>query len=38
MFARATKSDVTPAAEKFCEIRRQLTGTRSHITSVKSED
>jgi hypothetical protein len=36
--ARATKGDVTPAGEKFCEILRQLTGTRSRITSVKSED
>jgi hypothetical protein len=25
--ARATKGDVTPAGEKFCEILRQLTGT-----------
>jgi DNA-binding transcriptional LysR family regulator len=36
--ARATKGDVTPAGEKFCDILRQLTATRSHITSVKSED
>ena len=32
------KGDVTPAGEKFCEILRQLTGTSSCITSVKSED
>jgi hypothetical protein len=38
MFARALKGDVTPVEEKFCEILRQLTGTRSRITSVKSED
>jgi hypothetical protein len=36
--ARATKGDVTPGGEKFCEILRQLTGTRSRITGVKSED
>jgi hypothetical protein len=36
--ARATKGDVTPAGEKFCEILRRLTGTRSRVTSVKSED
>ena len=36
--ARATKGDVTPAGEKFCEILRQLTGRRSRITSVKSDD
>jgi hypothetical protein len=29
-FARATKGDVTPAGEEFCEILR--------ITNVKSED
>jgi hypothetical protein len=38
MFARATKGDVTPAGEEFCEILRQLTGTRSRTTGVKSED
>jgi hypothetical protein len=32
--ARATKGDVTPAGEKFCEILRRLAGTRS----CKSED
>jgi len=37
MFARATKGDVTPAGEKFCEILRQLTRTSSRITNVKSE-
>ena len=36
--SRATKGDVTPAAEKFCEILRRLPGTSSRITSVKSED
>jgi hypothetical protein len=36
--ARATKGNVTPAGEKSCEILRQLTGSRSRITSVKSED
>jgi hypothetical protein len=35
--ARATKGDVTPAGEKFCEILRQLTGT-VRATSAKSED
>jgi hypothetical protein len=25
MFARATKGDVTPAGEKFCEILRQIS-------------
>jgi hypothetical protein len=35
---RATKDDLTPAGEKFCEILRQLTGISSSITSVKSED
>ena len=34
--ARATKGDMTPA-ETVCEIRRQLTGTCSCITSVKDE-
>src|SRR5437667_2243009 len=38
MFARATTGDVTPVGEKFCEILRQLTGTRSRITNVKSVD
>jgi hypothetical protein len=32
--ARATKGDVTPAGEKFCEILRQLAGTCPR----KSED
>ena len=36
--ARATKGDVTPAGEKFCEILRQLTGVASCIISVKNED
>jgi hypothetical protein len=36
--ARATKGDMTPAGEKSCEILRQTAGTRSRITSVKSED
>jgi hypothetical protein len=36
--ARATNGDVTLAGEKFCQILRQLTGSRSRITSVKSED
>jgi len=36
--ARATKGDVTPAGEKFCEILRQLTVTSSCITSGKSEN
>jgi hypothetical protein len=36
--ARATKGDVTPAGEKFCEILQRLTGTSSPTTSVKSED
>jgi hypothetical protein len=36
--ARATKGDVTPAGEKFCEILRLLSGTSSRIISVKSED
>jgi DNA-binding transcriptional LysR family regulator len=36
--ARATKGDVTPAGEKFCEILRRLTDTSSPTTSVKSED
>ena len=31
--AGATKDDVTPTREKFCEILRQLTGTYSRITS-----
>jgi len=38
MFARATNDDLPPAGEKLCEILRQLTGTRSRVTSVKSED
>jgi hypothetical protein len=29
---------VTRAGEKFCQTLRQLTGSRSRITSVKSED
>ena len=33
--ARATKGDVTPAGEKFCEILRQLSRTRPRISSVK---
>jgi hypothetical protein len=36
--ARAARGGVTPLGEKFCEIQRQLTGTRLSITSVKSED
>jgi hypothetical protein len=36
--ARATKDDLTPAGEKFCEVLRQLAGTSSRITSVKSEN
>jgi hypothetical protein len=36
--ARATKGDVTPGGEKFCEILRRLTGCHSRITSLKSED
>jgi hypothetical protein len=36
--ASATNGDVTPTGEDFCEILRQLTGTRSCTTSVKSED
>jgi hypothetical protein len=36
--ACATKGDMTPVGEKFCEILRQVTGTRSRITSIKSED
>jgi hypothetical protein len=36
--ARARKGDVVLAGEKFCETLRQLIGTRSRITSVKSED
>jgi hypothetical protein len=31
--ARATKGDVTPAGEKFCEILRQLTDT-CRVSSV----
>lgn len=34
----ATKDDVTPAGEKFCEILRRLSGNSSRITGVKSED
>jgi hypothetical protein len=36
--AQGTKGDVTPAVEKFCEILRQLTASRSRIINVKSED
>jgi len=36
--ARGTMGDVTPAGERFCEILRQLTGTLSRNTGVKSED
>jgi hypothetical protein len=36
--ARASQGDVTPAGEKFCEILRQLTASRSRIVNVKSED
>jgi hypothetical protein len=36
--AGARKGDGTPAGKTFCEILRQLTGTRSRITSVKSKD
>jgi hypothetical protein len=35
--ARITKADVITAEEKNCEIRRQLTGTSSCITSVNCE-
>src|SRR4029077_19062595 len=31
----ATKGDVTPVGEKFCEILPQLNGTRSRVASVK---
>ena len=34
----ALQGDVTPAGEKFCEILRQVSGTSSRITSVKSRD
>jgi hypothetical protein len=33
--ARATKGDVTPAGEKFCEILQRLAGISSPTTSVK---
>ena len=36
--SRATKGDLTPAGEKFCEILRKLTRTGSCITRVKGED
>jgi len=36
--ARGARGGVTPAGGKFCEILRKLTGTRSRITSVESED
>jgi hypothetical protein len=36
--ARATKGDMTPAGEKFCEILRRLSGNSSRIVSVKGRD
>ena len=36
--ARATKGDVTPAGEKFCEILRRLPATSSRTARAKSED
>jgi hypothetical protein len=37
--ARATKGDVTPAGEKFCEILRRLTGTvrASPVSKVRTD-